>query len=204
MSTIPDDDPSAWDVRRYLKRRGVDESQGWFFKIGVSDDPAFIGRVVIPSFDAEGMLNFYTARTLTNKQYGKYLNASVNKTEIIFNEININWQKELTVTEGPFDLLRCNENATCILGSELNEHHFLFQSIIEHGTPVVLALDDDKQERQEKIAELLTSYNIHVRILDLGHHSDVGEMSGDAFDSALAEARVWDRFNSLLRRIRAL
>lgn len=198
------DDPTANRVARYLKSRGLSEADFWYYKFGVSDSPEFYERVIIPSFDEKGLLNYYTARSLTKRTFGKYMNAPVKKTEIIFNEVNIDWSSELTLTEGPFDLVKCNDNAACILGSLFTERNFLFQAIVEHSTPVVLALDEDKQKRQESIAELLASFNIPVRILSLGEYSDVGEMTTEAFEEALKTARPWDKFNSLRRRIRAL
>ena len=31
------------------------------------------------------------------------------------------WKKELTLVEGPFDLFKCDTNATCLLGSHFTE-----------------------------------------------------------------------------------
>ena len=62
---------------------------------------------------------------------------------IIFNELNIDWSKELTIVEGPLDLIKTNDNATCLLGSSLTEDMLLFQKIVANKTNIKLALDSD-------------------------------------------------------------
>ena len=42
----------------------------------------------------------------------KYLNANAKKKDLIFNELNIKWDEELTIVEGPLDLVKCNYNET--------------------------------------------------------------------------------------------
>ena len=65
------------------------------------------------------------------------------KKQIIFNELNIKWDEELTIVEGPFDLTKSNFNTTCLLGSSLNESYELFKKIVKNKTPVLLGLDPD-------------------------------------------------------------
>lgn len=202
-----DNSKSSEDARKYLFGRGLSEDDLWYFKFGTSQSKAFQGYVLYPSFDAEGNLNYFTGRDytgFTTIYRQKYKNANSPKIEIIFNECNLDWSQELTIVEGPFDLVKCNENAVPILGSEFSEAHTLFMRIVEHKTPVLLALDSDKQKKQERIAKLLDSYQIPVRILSLGSFDDVGEMSREQFLAAKQDAKPWTRFNSLKSLIRTL
>ena len=50
--------------------------------------------------------------------------------------LNIDWNRELSIVEGPLDLLKTNDNATCLLGSALNEDFKLFQKIVDNKTDI--------------------------------------------------------------------
>lgn len=183
--------PSIKLAKNYLKRRGVGEGLWWKFRIGVSSEGSFDRRVIIPSFDADGFLNTFAARAVDKKGFPNYLIPKIERTGIVFNELNVDWSKELTLVEGPFDLIKCVGNATCIQGSTLTEDHLLFWRIVTNKTPVLLALDADATKKAVKIAKLLSSYGISVRILELGDKSDVGEMSSQEFKKAKELARPW-------------
>ena len=107
------------------------------------------------------------------------MNPRVKRSEVIFNEINIDWSEELTIVEGPFDLMKSNQNATCLLGSTLNQRHALFKKIVANKTPVLLALDPDASKKTQDIATLLYSFDIAVKVLDIYPYDDVGEMIYD-------------------------
>ena len=186
-------DPDIKACIRYLLKRGLTEKDIWYFKLGAIASGRYRRRVIIPSFDDKGQLNFFVARSIDPDNNFKYINAPTDKKTIIFNEYNIDWSNELTLVEGPFDLMKCNENATCLLGSSLTEEMKLFQKVITNRTPIVLALDSDMGYKTQKIASLLTSYDCQVRMIDLGDKSDVGEMSKSEFQNALLNAELWQR-----------
>lgn len=187
---------------RYLRSRGVTDRDLWYFRFGVSDDPTLFDRVVMPSFDARGSLNFYTGRALDPTAYRKYMNCDAEKKSVVFNELNIDWGRELTLVEGPFDLIKCDENATCLLGSSLSEDSLLFARVFSSRTPIVLALDSDMRDRVwQRMARMLVGYSIPVRMLDLGTRKDVGEMDRDEFLRAKAAARPWERVDALRQKI---
>ena len=66
--------------------------------------------------------------------------------------------------------------------------HAIFQKIIQNQTPVALALDEDVKDKTYKIANLLFTYGIEVRIINTEGVEDVGEMSVEEFNQRLIEA----------------
>ena len=194
-------DPDVKACARYLFKRGLNKKDLWYFKLGTITSGRYRRRVIVPSFDANGELNFFVARSIDSDTNFKYINAPTDKKTIIFNEYNIDWSSELTLVEGPFDLMKTNENATCLLGSNLTEEMLLFQKIIKNKTPVALALDSDMQRKTQKIASLLSAYDCPVRIVGLGKNSDVGEMSKNEFNNALLNATAWKRDSMLKYKI---
>lgn len=198
-------DPNIRASIKYLMNRGLSERDFWYFKFGVSDDSALIRRVIMPSFNGDGELNFFTGRAIDKDAYRKYMNCDVEKKAIIFNELNIDWKKELTLVEGPFDLTKCDDNATCLLGSSLSEDSALFSKIYQNMTPIILALDSDMIDKSwQRIAKMLSSYDISVKILDLGKFKDVGEMKKEEFLAAKKAAREWSRIDALKMKISSL
>lgn len=190
-------DPDVKSVKRYVESRGITERELWYWRIGTSNDPALRRRAIIPSFDSKGALNYYVARAIDKVSYMKYTNADGDSIDIIFNELNIDWSKRLTIVEGAFDLIKCRGNATCVLGSNISEKSALFTQLLIHETPVVLALDNDMQGKTQKIAKFLKQYNIDVWIAQLGNKKDPGEMTFAETDLAIANAQPWTWKNFL-------
>ena len=194
-------DPDIRATLKYVTGRGLSDRDLWYFKLGTASSGRFRRRVIMPSFDSDGRMNYYVARTIDKDVGRKYINAKVSKKNIIFNEININWNHELTLVEGPFDLTKCDENATCILGSSLGEKYALFQEIVRNQTPVILALDPDVIHKAHSIAKRLAEYGVSIRMLDPGEFKDVGEMSKRDFLLAKGEAHPWTPTSRLFHMI---
>jgi hypothetical protein len=179
-------DDSPFYIRqaiKYLKGRGLTERDFWYFKFGVTVlDAGYMNRVIVPSHDAQGNLNFFTARTYKSNVRPKYFNPKFHRETIVFNEINIDWKDEITIVEGPFDLFKVNDNATCLLGKELTKDYLLFQRIIENKTPVLLCLDNDAKRSTLNTAKLLYEYDVSVRVMELPEEiKDPGEISREKF-----------------------
>ena len=202
-----------WIAKRcfaYLKERGLLNLRDlWYWKFGIStseENKHLWNRVIIPSFDSNGDLNYWTARTIRKNQVPKYENPGVDRTDVIFNEVNIDWNKELFLVEGPFDLCKCPENATCVLGSELNMKYKLFQKIVENNTPVILAFDPDAINKRAKVAKLFNEYSISVRIVNIPEEfEDVGAMSKNQFIDIFNKHTIeYNRSDLIKQRIRSL
>ena len=196
-------DPDIRDTVSYAKSRGMTQRDFWKFKIGSCTLGKFKRRVIIPSFDVTGNLNYFVARSIDGKN-PKYINARYPKKKLIFNEINLNWKKPITLVEGPFDLFKAGENSTCILGSSLNENYDLFQKIIQNSTPVFLALDYDVMSKAIKIAEKFHEYGIQLKLVDCRGYDDVGEMSKKEFQKRKNNATPWKAEHKLVHLITKL
>ena len=193
-------DPDVRAALSYLSRRGVDLDLMWRFKLGLCSSGRFRRRIIMPSFDEHGDLNYFVARTIDSVT-PKYLNCNANKRRMIFNDISIDWDKPVTVCEGPFDLMKCDRNTTCLLGSSLSEDSLLFKKIVANETPVILALDADMQKKTQQFASTLSSYGCDVKILDLCGKKDVGEMTTSEFVSAKDSANAWKQKDYMIFKI---
>ena len=198
-------DPDTRAVRRYAESRGLSERDMWYYKLGVSDEPRWKRRLVMPSFDENGSLNFFVGRAIDDRLRPKYDNPDdIDRLPIVFNEINVDWTSRLVLCEGPFDLVKCGENATPLLGSELSEESALFNKILINSTPVYVALDGDTwHHKLPRLVKKLSEYDVDVLVVDVRPWGDPGKMTRSEFEGALKDAKpmTWgDTFADKLER----
>ena len=138
-------------------------------------------------------MNYITARCIDKKQFPRYVNCDIDRNSVVFQEINIDWSKPLVLCEGPFDMLRCGDNTTCMLGSELSEESALFDKIVVNETPIVLALDSDTHmKKRPRLVKKLQAYDIDVSLVDLGQYHDPGSAPRDFMLQQISKARPAD------------
>lgn len=157
----------------YLYSRGFTDRDILTWKIGFCDFGEYQDRVIIPSFDDEGNVNFFVGRSYTD-DWMKYKNPQVSK-DIIFNDLNIDWEADVILVEGAFDAMKC-KNAIPLLGSTLREKSRLFQKICEKKPNIYLALDEDAKGKEFSIAKKLKEYGINVMTIKITPYADIGEM----------------------------
>ena len=170
---------------RYLEGRDISRRDILKWKIGFCSDGPFKGRIIIPSFNENGDLNYFIARTFTD-DYRRYKNPPVSR-DIVFNELYIDFDKEVTIVEGAFDAVKA-DNAVPILGSTIRETSRLFKKIVQNNTPVLLALDPDAKYKANNIKRLFFKYGIEVRELQYDDERDVGDMSKEEVKKLSQEA----------------
>ena len=157
----------------YLYSRGFSDKDILTWKIGFCDYGEYQDRVIVPSFDDDGNVNFFVGRSYTD-DWMKYKNPQVSK-DIIFNDLNIDWEDEVILVEGVFDAMKC-KNAIPLLGSTLREKSRLFQKICERKPDIYLALDEDVKNKEFSIAKKLKEYGITVKVIQVAPYADIGAM----------------------------
>ena len=158
----------------YLKNRGISGSKLLEWKIGYCREGEYRDRIVIPSFDDEGHINYFVTRTFTN-DWLRYKNPPVSR-DIVFNELLIDWEEPVVLVEGIFDAVH-EPNMIPILGSTLNEKTELFQKIAESQVKVYIALDPDAREKEIKIIQNLLEYGLEVWKISVPKGKDLGEIT---------------------------
>ena len=186
-------DPDVAAIKKYLLRRGVTEKDLWYYRLATSSQLLWKRRVVFLSYDILGSPNFLTGRSIDKNVIPKYVNCDIERNSIVFNEHNIDWKLPLVLCEGPFDLLNCGENATCLLGSELSEMSLLFDRIISNSTPIIIALDSDTYKvKRPRLIKKLAEYDIDLKVIDLGSYPDPGSAPREFMSNAIENATAVD------------
>lgn len=178
---------SGKEANKYLANRGVSKKDILKWKIGYCSKGEYGGRVIIPSFNEDGKVNYFIARSY-GKAWPPYKNPNVSK-DIIFNHLYIDFKNDLVLVEGAFDAINA-ENAVPILGSSLREDSKLFQEIIKWDTTVYVALDPDAEKKSMKLIKNLMLYGIEVYKIDVSGFKDVGEMSKEQFEQRKNNAKL--------------
>lgn len=149
-------------LKDYLAERHIDQKLIDQYNIGFTDnsEPEAVlrNRIIIPSYDAFGELNFWTGRDFTkNPKRLKYYNVKTDKKNIIFNEKNINWNGDIFLVEGPLDKLSCPPNTISLLGKSLSKNSLLFHTLynIKNNGKIIIFLDGDAKNDVKKIYKTL-------------------------------------------------
>lgn len=174
-------------ARRYLKERGITRDDVLFWKMGYAVSGEYAGRIIIPSFNMEGKVNYFIARSFEGN-WKRYLNPS-SPRDLIFNELYIDWDSDVTIVEGVFDAIKA-KNSIPILGSELRENSRLFMELIRRDSVIYIALDPDAEKKAETLIKELLNYGAEMYKIDIPAGRDVGDMTHEEFLACKREARL--------------
>lgn len=165
----------GWDlVRRYNLGYTTWDEEKWQMR----------NRLVIPSYDAYGELNYWSSRDYTgNERKTKYRNCDEDKREIIFNENLIQWDADIYLCEGIIDSITY-ENAVPLMGKILLKNSLLYKRLLEKANAdIVICLDSDTEiEETKRIYRLLDNGRIkgHIKYVRMGTealpYKDFGEI----------------------------
>jgi len=107
-------DPDFRNAVAYLKKRNIKKYDILRYSIGYCQSGEYGGMIIIPSYNAAGELNYFTARSFYDTDF-KHKNPPTSK-DIIGYDLLVNWNEPINIVEGPFDALAVGENAIPLLG----------------------------------------------------------------------------------------
>jgi len=183
--------PEYNQALNYLKERGITQADIVKYNIGYCSEGLYFGRIIVPSYDADGDLNYFIARSYYKEERMKYKNPPVNRDVIVF-ENQINWNEPITLVEGVFDSFSVKRNCIPLLGKFLLSK--LKNKIIEKGVKeVTILLDSDAIADSTKHTDYFIKNGINVKnIIPTG--KDAGDMGFKAVRELLKGATQtgWD------------
>jgi DNA primase len=172
--------PTASRAMAYLRGRNLNKNDILAWKIGYCSSGEYAGRIVIPSFDLDGDLSYFIARSYTSEAFPPYNNSNASK-DIVFNELFQNIEKEIILVEGVFDAIIAGETAIPLLGSSLRSNTELFNRILEYSPKVYFGLDPDAIKKEDKIIKMFLEYGLEVYKINVEPYQDVGSMTKSVF-----------------------
>lgn len=173
----------AWDY--VTKKRKITPAQIDKYKIGYAEMGPRKNRIILPSFNSLGRINYFEARAFLDDAKIPYFKPdSPDKSDIIFNEHLINWDLPVYLVEGVFDALRI-PNAIAMLGKIPSD--LLINKLIKNSSVVIVCLDADALRDGVEIYERLTSLGLNVFFIDLKGKKDVSKIFEDDGQEAVNE-----------------
>ena len=165
------------EAYRYLTSRGVTDKMIEKYNIGYTVNGDFAYRIIIPSYNLDGQLNYFVARSWVPKKM-KYKNPSVPKDEIIFNEGRIDWDKDIFLCEGAFDSFFL-DNSIVMLGKKMSK--LLFETLYAKANKnIIICCDGDAFEDGIRVYAELNGGRLYnkIKIVKLPLDKDVCDLRG--------------------------
>ena len=149
----------------YLLNRGFRVEDIVKYNIGYCEEGEYRDKVIIPSYDERGKLNFFVGRSFYQTQY-KHKNPKVSK-DIIGFDLLVNWDTPIILCEGVFDAIAIRRNAIPLFGKSIQSE--LEKKIIGNSVKkLYICLDSDALKNALGLAKKFMSYGIQTHLVDLG------------------------------------
>ena len=161
--TIERNDSGYQQAIQYLSKRNIGVDLIKKYNLGYANVGDYKNRIIFPSYDSEGNINYFLGRSFEKYTKLKYKNPEVSKMDIIFNEGKINWDSNIYLVEGVFDHITL-PNSIPMLGKVLND--LLFKKLIDNASAkVIIVLDNDAEKDAINLYKKLDSTKLNGRVL---------------------------------------
>jgi DNA primase len=171
--------PPHREALNYLRNRGITDDIIEKYQIGYTMTGDKAGRIIVPSYNINGELNYYIARSWNPMNKMKYMNPEAEKEKIIFDEHLIDWEQDIYLVEGVFDAFFL-KNSIPLLGKYISE--LLFSKIYEYSKGnIIVCLDGDAWKDALKLYRELNGGILHgrIKLVKLPPDKDVCDLKGD-------------------------
>lgn len=170
-------------VVSYCLKRRIEQGIIDKFNIGYTTwdekDKSWANRIIVPSYDSFGDLNYFVGRDFTEKSKQKYKNCDAEKKEIVFQESHINPDSDIILVEGTLDCIYAN-NTIPFLGKTISKDTELYRFLYNKANArIIIAIDADTDiEETKKIYNLLNFGRLKGKIwyIRLNKYKDFGEL----------------------------
>jgi DNA primase len=179
----------------YLKDRGIGAEEIFRYRMGYCESGTYAGRIIVPSYDRNNQLNYFTARSFYEGSM-KYKNPPVSKNVVIFENL-IDWNEPVILCEGMFDAIALRQNAIPLMGKTISKN--LLLRLLAHSVEhVIIFLDADARLDALKLEQLLKQYDIDVRLV-LTEGKDASEMGFETSWQSIHQAHTTN-FKDLIQQ----
>jgi len=169
----PKKSPDYRNAIHYLKNRGITVFDILKYRIGYCETGKYSGKIIIPSYDADGQLNYFVSRAFYKSDTQKHKNPDVSK-DIIGFDMLINWSQPIILCEGAFDAIAVKRNSIPLFGKIIQPA--LQKKIIEKRvTDIYICLDADAIKNALGIAEKFMGEGLNVHLIEL-RNQDASEL----------------------------
>lgn len=199
-------------VKAYLDSRKITQDIIDKYNIGytsyIKDKPSWGNRIIIPSYNEDGTLAFWTGRDFTNNDKRvKYCNSpGIKKNDIVYVRSTLNLDCDVYIAEGALDAIMGPPNCTALLGKVLKKDDALYKELYSHANAnIIIVLDGDTQpEETKRIYRLLNHGRLRgkIRYVNMQSYKDFGEAHANgghqAIINIIKEQKVFSEIELLM------
>jgi DNA primase len=179
--------PDYRNAIHYLSQRGITVFDILKYRIGYCESGEYSGKIIIPSYDRDGQLNYFVSRAYYKADKQKHKNPKISK-DIIGFEMTINWNEPIILCEGSFDAIAVKRNAIPLFGKIIQPA--LQKKIIEERVKnIYICLDSDALRNAIQIAERFMAEGLNVYFVEL-QDKDASELGFHAIREILENTDI--------------
>jgi len=176
----------ARHARLYLKNRGITQEDVIKYRIGFCSEGSYGERIIIPSFDAKGSVNYFVARSFDPEVKYKYKFPEISRDIIPF-ELFINWKVPVVLCEGVFDMIAIKRNCIPLLGKQITKN--LMKKLLESDVKkIYIAMDTDALKTALEHCKTFLSYGKKVFLIEPSE-KDPADMGHVEFTNLIQKAK---------------
>ena len=195
---IGDLDLTSKKAYNYLRKRNITKDDILKYNLGYCDFGRYANMIIIPSYDKDGTLNYFTARSFEKDPFIKYRNPDCSRDIIPF-ELFISWSKPIVLCEGVFDAMAIKINAIPLLGKvpSTNLLKKIVQSTVEK---IYIALDTDAMKQALKHCEYLLNQGKEVYLVEL-EGKDPSDLGFSYFTKLIQNTFPLDEYSLMEKKL---
>jgi hypothetical protein len=179
--------PDYRNAIHYLTNRGITIFDIIKYRIGYCESGEYAGKIIIPSYNSAGQLNYFVSRAFYKNDKFKHKNPKISK-DIIGFEMFINWAEPIILCEGSFDAIAIKRNAIPLFGKIIQPA--LQKKIIEERVRnIYICLDADALKNAIQISERFMGEGLNVYFIEL-QDEDASELGFKKITEILANTDV--------------
>ena len=168
----------------FLKKRGITKIDLQKYKLGFCDDGIYSNRVIVPSYDDSGILNYFVGRSFMGDNM-KYKNPNVSRDIIPFDWF-IAWSYPIVLCEGVFDAMSIRTNAIPMLSKKPSKS--LLRKIFEKQVNTIyIALDNDAKKDAYNLSEFFKDFGIDSKVVNLPKNEDPNDLGFERMTNLIGD-----------------
>ena len=168
----------------FLKKRGITKIDLQKYKLGFCDDGIYGNRIIIPSYDENGILNYFVGRSFMGDNM-KYKNPNVSRDIIPFDWF-IAWSYPIVLCEGVFDAISIRTNAIPMLSKKPSKS--LLRKIFEKQVKTIyIALDNDAKKDAYNLSEFFKDFGIDSKVVNLPKNEDPNDLGFERMTNLIGD-----------------
>lgn len=205
--SLPDDFIPLWKpsnsfgyghAMSYLHDRNVTMDDIIRYNVGFCEKGEYQHRVVVPSYDKNGDVNFFAARAYHEGNNYKYMLPPWPK-DIIGFELFLNWNEPITLVEGTFDAMAVKNNVIPLFGTTIN-FSLKLAIVVNRVRRVNIVLDNDALRQAVDIFDRIEDLQVNkidIHLVELGD-KDPSVMGFEAVNELINKSKAFD-FSDIIR-----